>query len=341
MNKLLVIALFLVYHHADAMERTQVLQEGTLKIIETLHQAVQDGNIGLVGNLLELTIPCDAPNEKKQTILHVAAQKGNEPMTRLILDRGASKESIDADLNTPLHYAVSSGHVGTTRLLTEKKGGLLNVFETCKAISMKNKLGATPLDQALAAKNKDLVKILVDAGENAGSDTLSKASREGNRDAVALLIGAGVAVDSHDREEYKTPLHLAAAGNHTETVRSLIGQKAGLDSQDKAGHTPLYLAATAGELRKSAQVLIQSGANWRTVVLKAMQEEEPWNALKILLGAGIDAKNVDGTKETPYCKWQSSIILPENRRLLSLQFKIATLMHRIINRKRQLSIALS
>ncbi len=232
---------------------------------------------------------------------------------------------------------MSSGHVGTTRLLTEKKGGLLNVFETCKAISMKNKLGATPLDQALAAKNKDLVKILVDAGENAGSDTLSKASREGNRDAVALLIGAGVAVDSHDREEYKTPLICGRWKSYRNG--SLFDWPKSRPRFPRQSWT--YTAVSCSHRWR---IRIRSGTY--TIRRKLAYCRFKSNAR----GIGRCTKNFVGSRHRcKKCRWKrkhpTSVAIEHNltgkRRLLSLQFKIATLMHRIINRKRQLSIALS
>ena len=56
-----------------------------------------------------------------------------------------------------------------------------------------------------------------------------------------------------------TPLHLAAAGDHDEFVAHLIAMKADLNVQNKSGDTPLYLATAHGAI-KAAKVLAEAGA---------------------------------------------------------------------------------
>lgn len=58
----------------------------------------------------------------------------------------------------------------------------------------------------------------------------------------------------------KTPLHLAAMGNHALVAQDLLRAKANVDARDAHGRTPLFLAAEGGHSR-AARVLARFGAN--------------------------------------------------------------------------------
>lgn len=60
-----------------------------------------------------------------------------------------------------------------------------------------------------------------------------------------MLLEAGLSVSATDDEAY-TPLHLASAGGHTDTVRLLLQFEASPGVATERNHRPLHLAAQYG-----------------------------------------------------------------------------------------------
>lgn len=60
-----------------------------------------------------------------------------------------------------------------------------------------------------------------------------------------VLLEAGLSVSATDDEAY-TPLHLASAGGHTDTVRLLLEFEASPGAATERNHRPLHLAAQYG-----------------------------------------------------------------------------------------------
>jgi len=57
-----------------------------------------------------------------------------------------------------------------------------------------------------------------------------------------------------------TPVHLAASGPNIEILREFLAQGASVHLRNRNGHTPLYLAATAG-LKEHVEMLLEAGAH--------------------------------------------------------------------------------
>jgi ankyrin repeat protein len=75
---------------------------------------------------------------------------------------------------------------------------------------------------------------------------------------AGLLLGAGADVNAPDAGGW-CPLHLAAANNNIDSMKTLIAQGADVAAQNKEGKTPLSLAQEKNH-REAAVFLRRHGA---------------------------------------------------------------------------------
>lgn len=158
------------------------------------------------------------------------AANGFYDMVREKLMAGAQAKFADYDKRTPLHLSCAEGHLDVTQLLLINGGDAM----------VKDRFGATPIDEAMQNHHEELLEVLVQYGgcvpvhllnkEDAvyryGMDLVTHASR-GRVEKVRYLIeqGANVQFADYDR---RTALHLACAEGHSGAVLALI--KAGADA---------------------------------------------------------------------------------------------------------------
>ncbi|KAK7544864.1 60 kDa lysophospholipase-like protein [Phyllosticta citribraziliensis] len=89
-----------------------------------------------------------------------------------------------------------------------------------------------------------------------------------------------------------TPLHLAAAGPNVDMLREFLSEGASVHLRNRAGHTPLFLAARAG-LRNHVLLLREAGAHLHAEELAAArlhasesgQDDSVWGVAGVEIGA--------------------------------------------------------
>ena len=169
--------------------------------------------------------------------------------------------------DTPLHYAVS----------LEKPVFITTLLEAGADPNARNKLGETPLDQALNNNNLAVADLLLKGGEtekakrtdpNArdrdGRTSLHRAAENSAAAAIKTLLKAGVAPNARD-ENGETPLHKAASKSKRPTViAALVKGGADLNARDKSGGTPLHRAASSNGTPEVSAALLEAGANPNT-----------------------------------------------------------------------------
>jgi ankyrin repeat protein len=192
------------------------------------------------------------------TSLGVAASQGHADMVRLLLahraDPYASGERFEKDdlvRTTALHAAASRGRVEVARVLLGK--GV--------PVDVRDGSGRTPLhDAVLSTEHSEaMIRLLlahkanVRAAAKDGWEPIHRAAQACNAAGVALLLDHKADVNAREKEEGRTPLHLAIEdgwlldepneARSLPVVQLLLRRKADVTIKDKKGRSPLDLAA--------------------------------------------------------------------------------------------------
>ena len=121
---------------------------------------------------------------------------------------------------------------------------------------MQDERGQPCIFYALQSRSKNALKCLLSVAKNReciiaanGESILHVATRMGDVEILKSLLVqeiVGNIVDHVERLNGRTPLHLAAIFNHVEIAKELLIHGARVDMQDKAGNTPILMAASNG-----------------------------------------------------------------------------------------------
>ncbi len=206
------------------------------------------------GAKVERAMPLHQPAvHRGGTPLRLAIHQDHPALVRLLLAHRASplaRSHAGEAWDTPLHAAVQDGRVEIARILLER--GV--------PVDIKDCLQRTPLHHAVEAPrhSEALVRLLLGRKANArapdedGWQPLHLAAQASNARAAALLLKSGASANAREKEEGRTPLHLAIENDwhgHEPTesralpvVRLLLEHGADTTIQDNQGRTPLTLA---------------------------------------------------------------------------------------------------
>jgi ankyrin repeat protein len=248
--------------------------KGKFEGLTALHQAAMWGDIPMLQTLLarkpNINVTCAAGETPGLTALHWAAIVGSGDVGSLLLKSGADpkfapNEGAYAGF-TSLHAAAQGGCVQLVQQL-------LSLGMNPNALWLGNdQRNVTPLYLAAGHGHREIVELLVkngakvDAVSGDGQTPLFQAIAGGNLEVVKSLLSAKAAINRRDKAYGWTPLHFAAKGGNSEIVAQLI--RAGADVNDKvpdgkfAGYTPLHAASAT--LRPSSAM--KDKANAETIV---------------------------------------------------------------------------
>jgi ankyrin repeat protein len=148
-----------------------------------------------------------------------------------------------------------------------------------------------------------LLKIGADANaqEKLHWTPLHFAAANQHLDLVRILLGHGVNVNAIASTDNHTPLHKASSRRHVGIVRLLVEHGADVHVQDQSLMTPLHLASSGGN-PEIAGLLIEHGAD---VHSRDQSQSTPlhlaWNAetAKLLIEHGADVHARDENQSTP------------------------------------------
>ncbi len=263
------IVSYLLSQHADPNLRPGEAKAGALLY------AVAAGRPDLVKSLLAAGANVALRYDGEQTILHFAASGSNTECLDLILAAHADIAALAANGNTPLDEAVLHGRTVNASLLlhhgadvrrvrdsdgrgvldeacVKGYGGLVSVLiEAGADPASRDRWGQTPIDLALAYKNRAAVAVLLElAPRNANlpatiSEAMERAVGRGRTEIVSMLLGSGWD-PNRPTLAGSSYLNDAALKGQSKVVRLLLDRGARLDIRNQTGGTPLHDAALAG-----------------------------------------------------------------------------------------------
>ncbi len=242
------------------------------------------------------------PNESTYGVspLHAAAASGETGIMGLLLRRGARVDACEPSTgDTPLHKAAREGQMESVRLLLQN-GADANACNRSGATSLHCAAGlkAAPEDELF-----HFMELFVRARGRVPPDTYVW-PRKGHAGIVELLLSAGARPEARTRYGH-TPLHVAAAAGNDHIVSLLLASGAEVDAPDHSGMTALHWAAFRGE-KEIARILLDGGAD------PNRKDGDGWDALhwatlvcadevaEVLLssGATLDAFKAAGLGKT-------------------------------------------
>lgn len=163
--------------------------------------------------------------------LHWAAAKGHEGLVRLLLDRGFCVDMrASTHGTTALHYSAMNGHESVVRLLLER-GAIVDVRDHVF------KETASPEDTRRIGNR--LVNLH-------GMTPLHYAAVMGQKDVVRLLLDAGASIEERDLVNLRTVLILATFCNQLGVVKLLLERGADIGAVDRDGWRARSYAESSG-----------------------------------------------------------------------------------------------
>ena len=186
--------------------------------------------------------------------------------------RPGDEQTMDEQLDIAMTTTMSGGAMISTpdepllaAVLTEEVDEVKRLLATGADVNVLDKeIDSTALAQAVQLDNRELVKILLDAGADvneknrAGMTALMYVGDDTSVETVGDLIAAGAKVDIKD-DEGKNALHHAASDASSEALQALIDAGASLDAGDESGRTALMIAAQEGN-EDNVVALVKAGA---------------------------------------------------------------------------------
>lgn len=193
-----------------------------------------------------------AKDSESVTPLHIAATKLDTKILKMFIEALRTCENVtnfyrdvqDKRERTPLHYAACKVNLEAIRILLDTNFGFV--------VDQRDKSGTTPLMCAVGVNLPQALPVITllekkkpvskTRQNKDGMTALHIAVAARNLDAVRLLIELGCSVDLVDTEQ-RTPLHYAAEHGYPEIVQYLLSKGARNSTRDNIGATPAHYAA--------------------------------------------------------------------------------------------------
>lgn len=242
--------------------------------------------------LIEEGAQLDSRNEYGYTPIHIAVQNGYLDLIRLFVNKGADVDLPNNIGSTPLHTAILNKSLEVVKLLLECNADINGLNMDC----------LTPLYMATRKDIPDIVFVLLKSGadtdlaDESGWRPFDVAVQERRIEIVKIFIEHKIDVN-RSLLMWK-PIHRAASWKDSELIRSLIKGGANINTANRDGETPLFLALQYGNLESMKCLLGMNADVYRmypkgTIVDLSMQLElhEFTDALKCAYNREWNIKN--------------------------------------------------
>jgi len=254
-----------------------------------LFEAVSEGNLKLLRNLIKDGASIDETQHDGTTLLMVAVNNEHDSIVKELITLGADVNQRQSESFTALIFATFLGNENIVKLLLAN-GADINMGHRIPS-SQGASDGQTALTVASGRKNLSMCKLLIKLGADINVVTESgytalmwALAGTDDGECAKQLLQAGAdpdpdAVPSVDFATLTSPLVLAATNGAADIVKELIRGKVRLDKPDGDGCTALKRAADSGHGDVVA-ALIKAGAS------VDVADHEGWTALMNAAGHG-------------------------------------------------------
>jgi predicted acyl esterase/ankyrin repeat protein len=270
----------------EKLAEEEKAEEGSVKHIYALHQAVANGDIEQVRMLISKGSNIDSEDQNESTPLYYAVKSGNMEIIKSLMEAGAD---VNAGSRLPLFTAVEQDNLSMAEYLITH-GADVNAPE-----------GWTALQMAVSTSTIEMVKLLIAKGAdiNVGSwPPLHGAVDKGRRDIVELLIKEGADLSAKDSGGC-TPLYYATQNNNLDIIKLLVAKGADIKTVTPKGLMRLHYMSTYDSpdivewlLAKGAKV-DERDDNYEFTALHYAARFGSTKVAKVLIAHGADIRAKD------------------------------------------------
>ncbi|MDR3443470.1 MAG: ankyrin repeat domain-containing protein [Legionella sp.] len=226
------------------------------QILDAAALAASLGDIALIKKMAESEVDLTAKYDGQSLAIHAAMNGQADVIKELVKHKIDLDQPADSGL-TATHAAARKGHVNVIRVLGEYKADLNKVDDR----------GRTPIIEAVEFDRGNAIAELalnhadLDKANNQGTTPLWWAAATGKLNALNALADHGA--DLNKPCAGTTPFWIAAGVGKLQSLTALASKGADINKPDKAGVSPLFLAAQDGRV-PMVQFLLQQPSIQKT-----------------------------------------------------------------------------
>eukprot|EP00013_Stygamoeba_regulata_P007642 CAMPEP_0177642866 /NCGR_PEP_ID=MMETSP0447-20121125/7847_1 /TAXON_ID=0 /ORGANISM="Stygamoeba regulata, Strain BSH-02190019" /LENGTH=1254 /DNA_ID=CAMNT_0019145117 /DNA_START=57 /DNA_END=3822 /DNA_ORIENTATION=+ len=243
---------------ADVNQETGLDSSGNTLLLS----AIANKQADCARYLIDVKAVTNCVNAKQESPLLLACQNGLEEIVRLLIAKGADVSRKDSHGKTVLHLAVESGQNPIVHALLASLTSDHQKQAMFTALDDENR---TPLRTAIACKNFEITKALLEHGANVnevdhqGNSLLHQALLQGEEECAVFLVGVGSNCVSENRD-HQTPVSLAVSRGHLLTLGALLDADRLIAMRQHTDGSLLRLALK-NQQYAAAKMLLAAGVN--------------------------------------------------------------------------------
>ncbi|KAI4129581.1 MAG: hypothetical protein LQ338_002155 [Usnochroma carphineum] len=264
-----------------------------------LHLALKSGSQVIFQSLLAAGADIDVVTPDQQHIMIATCQHGDAALVKLLLERGADCNLLGfqprgygfmpEESATPLLAACVRGHVSLVQLLLAHRAD----------VEKTNESSATPLLAAIREDHLSVVRLLLDAGadvDHAVDDKtpLSRAASDGKLEIMEELLEKGANIGGGSTR--RNALVRACDKRQLAAIELLLETLSGTDSEAEICSDAIPAAMEARDA-DTVRLLLEHGVPPSRELLRQGCAFGALEAVRLLVGTGIDVNGDDGTDE--------------------------------------------